>query len=238
MARPHETKRLVVGTVLTIAAWACGSGFYLAVIRFPDNPTVLQYLFYWLLVFLGGYVLLFAFWFFPVYIVIALMKLRDQKRFELEELGDANEVKDDPEGERKLHEYLTAITSTEARIGLLQRSEPWPGPELPQQKKSSGPTRRFTATTLVAMRACAILGFVAGICLAAVTNPSLAHEEVSRAMHRAFLMRIGVSGVVGALLAAPLGWVVALLFGKTETVRQAEDAEVADDARGSGPEAA
>jgi hypothetical protein len=33
----------------------------------------------------------------------------------------------DPEGERKTHEYLTAITSTEARIGLLQRSQPWPG---------------------------------------------------------------------------------------------------------------
>jgi hypothetical protein len=58
-------------------------------------------------------------WFMPYAIIV----------LGLAKLGDDNVVKSDPDGERKLHEYLTAIGSTEARIGLLQRSDPYIPPE-------------------------------------------------------------------------------------------------------------
>lgn len=57
---------------------------------------------------------------------LGIRKLRAQRQVETEALGDDNTVTADPDGPRKTHEYLTAITSVEARIGLLQRSEPWP----------------------------------------------------------------------------------------------------------------
>lgn len=66
-----------------------------------------------------------------VFVYFAWRKLRRQREVEFAALGDDNTVTADPEGERKTHEYLTAITSTEARIGLLQRSEPWPGDKPP-----------------------------------------------------------------------------------------------------------
>jgi hypothetical protein len=65
-------------------------------------------------------------------VYLGWLKLRDQQDREVQALGDDNTVTADPEGPRKLHEYLTAITSMEARIGLLQRSEPYPGDPPPQ----------------------------------------------------------------------------------------------------------
>lgn len=80
-----------------------------------------------------------AFTVFPVVLVMSLLKSRAQRQREFEALGDDNTVVGDPDGPRKLHEYLSAVTSTEARIGLLQRSEPWPGdaPPEPGQEISS-----------------------------------------------------------------------------------------------------
>jgi uncharacterized membrane protein len=69
-----------------------------------------------------GYVFLFV-------LVAGIQKLVRQRKVEFHELEDENVVNYDPDGERKLHEYLTAITSTEARIGLIQTSEPWRGPK-------------------------------------------------------------------------------------------------------------
>jgi hypothetical protein len=67
-------------------------------------------------------------------LVRGLRKVIRQRNLDIHELDDENVVNFDPDGERKLHEYLTAITSTEARIGLIQTSEPWPGPEMSQAK--------------------------------------------------------------------------------------------------------
>lgn len=58
---------------------------------------------------------------------LGLVKAREQRQRAIAALGDDNTVTADPDGPRKLHEYLSAITSTEARIGLLQRSEPYSG---------------------------------------------------------------------------------------------------------------
>lgn len=67
----------------------------------------------------------------PIAFIVLGARRLQQRKAEFEALGDDNTVTADPEGERKTHEYLTAITSTEARIGLLQRSDPWPGEKPP-----------------------------------------------------------------------------------------------------------
>ena len=236
MLRPHEKKRLVVGLALTMMFWAIGSLFYLFSAGVPKNPPMLELLLYWVLAFLVGYFGVFFFWIFPVFFVVAIMKLRDQKRFEFEELGDDNEVNADPEGQRKLHEYLTAINSTEARIGLLQRSEPWPGPESKLDGESPRrPILRFSKSTLSSVRLCVLLGFVAGVVLGIATLLNPHDAELPTTLKRTLLMRVAVSGVLGAVFAAPLGWIVALLFGKTEPVEQMEESH---DAGAGGSEAA
>lgn len=63
----------------------------------------------------------------PLFFVFMGWRAIKRQRLSQQRLSDDNTVTADPEGPRKLHEYLTAITSTEARIGLLQRSEPYPG---------------------------------------------------------------------------------------------------------------
>lgn len=71
----------------------------------------------------------------PVFLLVALWRLRRRRTAEYEALGDENSVLDDPEGVRKTHEYLTAVTSMEARIGLLQRSQPYAGDQPPSPSR-------------------------------------------------------------------------------------------------------
>jgi len=78
--------------------------------------------------FVAATILSYAFFAAFYYVLVAgMLKIRHQRKVEFEQLPDDNTVEDHPDGERKLHEYLTAITSTEARIGLIQTSQPWPG---------------------------------------------------------------------------------------------------------------
>lgn len=71
---------------------------------------------------LGAALGVFLFVLFPWgFLVLGLRKLRAQKRA-AEEL-DAHQPAPDPDGARKTREMIDAITSTEARIGLLQRSD-------------------------------------------------------------------------------------------------------------------
>lgn len=59
---------------------------------------------------------------FPIgYLILGLRKLRAQRR--AAEALDAAHPAPDPDGERKTRELIDAVTSTEARIGLLQRSD-------------------------------------------------------------------------------------------------------------------
>lgn len=58
---------------------------------------------------------------------LGIRKMREQRLRDFHALGDENTVTADPEGARKTHEFITALASTEARIGLLQRSEPYAG---------------------------------------------------------------------------------------------------------------
>lgn len=235
MLRPHEKRRLKVGVTLSLVFWAISTGFFLLIWDIGRDPGLLSYALHWVLAFLAGYCLVFVFWFFPVFVVVAVMKLRDQKRIELEELGDENKVFADPDGQRKLHEYLTAINSTEARIGLLQRSEPWPGEAPPPAPE--GPVWRLSGAARAILPACVAIGFVVGIALGAARMAGMDGAELSVTLKRTLLARLLVSGLLGALFASPLGWIAVLLFGKTEPV-ETPPAEEDDDTGRSGPETA
>ncbi|MCB9935354.1 MAG: hypothetical protein H6840_06655 [Planctomycetes bacterium] len=162
------------------------------------------------------------------------LRLRDQKRDELAALPDDNTV-GDPDGQRKLHEYLTAINSTEARIGLLQRSEPWLGESPPDVAK--GPIWRLSPSARTMVQICIVAGFVLGLTLGTARIAATDAEELSVTLKRTLLVHLVVSGLLGALFAAPLGWIAVLLFGKTERVESTQ-AEEEDDTGRSGPETA
>jgi len=130
MDAPRRNRRAVVALVICV-----GAGVLLSFpFAFGGTDSAVLDVVEIVVTLTGGALFgLFTF-FFPYAIVyLGLRKLREQRQREFAALGDDNTVTADPEGERKTHEYLTAITSTEARIGLLQRSQPWPG-------KTSEPT--------------------------------------------------------------------------------------------------
>lgn len=128
MAAPERNAR-----ALTALALCMGAGVLLSLpFAFSGTDNPLHNVVAFLATLVGGALFgLFTFFFPYAIIYLGLRKLREQRKAEFESLGDDNTVTADPEGERKTHEYLTAITSTEARIGLLQRSEPWPGDKPP-----------------------------------------------------------------------------------------------------------
>lgn len=236
MLRPHEKKRLLIGTAMTVCVWIISAVFYLNVIDIPSDAGIVSYCLHWALVFLASYSIVFFFWVYPVFFIVGLIKLRDQKRYELEELGDENKVYDDPDGERKLHDYLTAITSTEARIGLLQRSDPWPGPAAEVAKVSDAPKWRFTKAAQSMMRLCVLFGLIAGALLGALSVEGINTAEATDTLKRSLLVRTVVSGVLGAVFATPLGWIAALLFGKTEPVEVTSEPGEEHDAGTGSPE--
>lgn len=165
-------------------------------------------------------------WFFPYAIVVlGMAKVREQRREAMEALGDENIVQSDPDGHRKLHEYLSAINSTEARIGLLQRSDPYPGPDSGElsdkpltRVRLSKPSRR------------AIVGYtLGGLVLGAYYFGGLAGGNEIGEKPLQLLAGAAVGGIAGLLNGA----LYSLLFRKLIVVE-----EKPDDAGRSGSEAA
>lgn len=159
-------------------------------------------------------------------IVLGVAKLREQRREELEALGDENVVHADPDGERKLHEYLTAMTSMEARIGLLQRSDPYIPPEQRAPEGTKPPRAFMSKTGWSLLSGVTFAGFVAGILLGHRHGLGTGGENAQG------VLQLLSAGFAGLLLSAPFGLVAALLFGRITQV------EEADDAGAGGPETA
>jgi hypothetical protein len=150
-------------------------------------------------------------WFMPyAIIVLGLAKLFEQKKEALEALGDDNVVKSDPDGERKLHEYLTAIGSTEARIGLLQRSDPYIPPEhrAPEGVKPPRVTLSRLGWNLVTVTM--LTGAAAGAAF------GMYHGLGAGGDNGVALVQLIVAALVGVVLASPVGVVLALVFGRIE----------------------
>ena len=178
-------------------------------------------------------------WFMPYAIlVLGIAKLFEQKKEVLDELGDENSVKFDPDGERKLHDYLTAINSTEARIGLLQRSAPYVPPEERPPEDAVVPPTRMSRAGRNVFSATVIAGAVLGAVIAAYNGVGVVEvgEGAEAAARNTGHLRMFLSSLIGAVLALPVGLLLALLCGRVEVVTDEEDG--IDDARGSGSETA
>lgn len=216
--RKSARKRLVTGVVLVavLALWATTSFGYSVVIEPFGDGMVAQMVRAPVVLLAGLFTALFV-WFFPIYVVIGAMKLRDQRREEIDALGDDNVVNADPDGERKLHQYLTAMTSMEARIGMLQQPDPWVPRDQRPAESADRPPMRMSALGRGAFVAVVLAGVGIGLVAA------LSHAGGNG------VLRFLSMGAAGGVLALPLAAVFALILGKTER---------ADDARGRSSETA
>ena len=181
-------------------------------------------------------------WFMPyAVVVLGLAKLFEQRKEAIDALGDDNTVNSDPDGERKLHDYLTAISSTEARIGLLQRSAPYVPPEQRAPENARMPHSRLSKTGWSVLSATLVAGAISGAFIAAFkgvgfVDAGTGSEVVAR---NTGLLRLFISSLIGAVLSLPVGVIMALLFGRIEAAgTEAADTEEPDDAGRSGPETA
>ena len=164
--------------------------------------------------------------FFPYAIVVlGLAKLFEQRKEVLDELGDENVVHEDPDGERKLHEYLTAITSVEARIGLLQRSTPYVPAEQRAPEGAKPPRARLSRAGWGALIVCMGIGAVCGAFYGAANGLGDVDSDSSgQAVARNVgVLRLFVSSMLGAALASPVGLIMVLVFGRVEEVSEEID---------------
>ncbi len=145
---------------------------------------------------------------FYVVFVMGLMKLRDQRKYEFDTLGDDNVVKADPDGERKLHDFLTAVTSMEARIGLIQRSAPYmpadrrPPPETrPIRTSLSRKGKRIFATTLC-------MGVIAGAGIALIKDIG-PPPNTTGGFEPYVLVHLAAAALSGLLLSLPVALLLA-----------------------------
>ena len=167
----------------------------------------------------AGFIAAMAQFFLPYAItVLGIAKLRDQRREELEALGDENVVHADPEGERKLHEYLTAMTSMEARIGLLQRSDPYIPPEQRAPEGAKPPRAFMSKMGWSLLSGVTFAGFLAGVLLGHRHGLGTGGENAQG------VLQLLSAGIAGLLLSAPFGLVAALLFGRITQVEEENDA--------------
>jgi hypothetical protein len=132
--------------------------------------------------------------------VLGVLKIREQRASGAEALGDENAVKSDPDGERKLHDYLTAIGSMEARIGLLQRSAPYVPPE--QRPPEGTPVLRWRLRKPAkAVRLSnAVSGAIFGLWL------------VAREIDGGFVLRTPAEGIAAMTIGAIGGYIVGTIF--------------------------
>lgn len=155
------------------------------------------------------------------FVALGWLKLGDLKRHTLEQLGDDNTVGDPEAGERKYQQWITAVNSPEAYLGLVPRSIPYVAPahrppadaKLPRSRLSAGGWRVLT----IVMALGAIGGVVAG-------SGYGIGEPQENAPPLLPVLRLFVCSLIGAVLTAPIGVALALAFGRIED-RADEQAE-------------
>jgi hypothetical protein len=164
-----------------------------------------------------------AFFVFVFYSVFALgwLRIRD-RRGELEQFDDSNTVGDPESGERKLHDYLTAITSMEARIGLLQRSAPYVLPEKRPPPEMKPPRHRLTprGRNLVGTALC--LGALSGIALGMLNGIDTRDlPDATLGYQPVVLVRLAICAALGLVGALPIAVLVAAFNVEVQEPRDA-----------------
>jgi hypothetical protein len=149
------------------------------------------------------------FFFIYAYFALGWFRLRDRRQ-EFEELADDNTVGDPEAGERKLNEYLSAITSMEARIGMLQRSAPYIPPEKRPPPDMEPPRHKLTTRGRKLVGTVLCLGVLAGIALGMLNGIHTRDlPDATLGFQPVVLMRLAVCGALGLMCALPIAALVA-----------------------------
>ncbi|MCA8910421.1 MAG: hypothetical protein KDB82_01855 [Planctomycetes bacterium] len=159
------------------------------------------------------------------FVALGWMRLGDYRKHELADLDDSNTVGDPVAGERKYQEWLSAVNSPEAFLGMVPRSEDYVPPEhrpppdakLPRTRLSNAGWNAFGIVLLLGAIGGGVLGWWNGL--------------GDGGKHAQGVLQLVMAAIVGSVLVLPVAAVVALLFGRIE---QEED----DDAGAGGPETA
>ena len=241
MSRRRETSRFRTAMVICLVIGEL-QAFFLAGVSGNLSESGLALVVSVFFTLLLGVILGVGACFFPFAIVVlGLQKLFEQRVEVLDELGSENVVHEDPDGERKLHEYLSAITSMEARIGLLQQSTPYIPPEERAPESAKSPRARLSRTGWGALMASMVAGAIAGAFYGASVGvgDAGAHGSDPAVTRNVDLLRMFVSTMAGAVLSTPVGMVLALVFGRVEEIEDevSEERKLGDDTGTGSPEA-
>ncbi len=147
-----------------------------------------------------------AFFLLAVYGVVVLgwLRIRDDA-VEANDFADDNTVGDPEAGERKLHDYLTAITSMEARIGLLQRSAPYTPPDKRPPPDAQPPRAGLTTNGRRLVGGVLALGVVVGVALGMMHSLELRElPEPANGFRPVVLARLAMCGLLGLVAAMPV----------------------------------
>lgn len=173
------------------------------------------------------------------FIALGWLKIGDYKRHTLDQLGDDNTVGDPEAGERKYQQWITAVNSPEAYLGLVPRSADYVAPEQRPPADAKPPRSRLSAGGWRALTIVMALGAIGGVVAGSGYGIGQPQEDAPRLLP---VLRLFVCSLIGAVLAAPIGVALALAFGRIED--RPEDADADDenesdahDAGTGGPEA-
>lgn len=164
------------------------------------------------------------------FVALGWLRLGDYRKHELEALPDDNTVGDPEAGERKYQEWLSAMNSSEAFLGMIPRSAPYVPPDERAPDNARLPRMRLNAVGLACVAATALIGSLFGVYVAAQYGVGVRGGDA--VVRNVNALQVICAGLMGALFALPFGYVVALIVGRVEVQ------EDTDDARGSGPETA
>lgn len=164
------------------------------------------------------------------FIALGWLRLGDYRRDELAALPDDNTVGDPEAGERKYQEWLSAVNSTEAFLGMVPRSAPYVPPEQRPPEGARPPRTRLSRLGMALLFGATLLGASSAAIIAG--QHDLGHGTGGAAARNASVIQLFVAALAGSLFGLPIGLVLALLFGRIEI----EEEE--DDTGRSGPETA
>jgi hypothetical protein len=183
------------------------------------GPAALLFtaLLYSMLSFGAGILVFFSVGFFA----LGWLRIGDSRK-EAGELPSDNTVGDPVEGERKLTQWLSAMQSTEAYIGMIPRSAPYVPPERRPPPGFKPPRARLTRAGWQILSVCLVSGFVAGAAVGWLHGvDAVPGLEAHQGYQPVGLMRLLISGLLGTLAVLPVAIFVAAFFAE---VKERDDA--------------
>ncbi|MCC7509419.1 MAG: hypothetical protein IT464_08595 [Planctomycetes bacterium] len=139
-----------------------------------------------------------------------------------EDLPDDNTVGDPVEGERKLHQWLSAANSFENYIGMIPRSAPYVPPEQRPPADFKPVREVLDVRGKQLWTAICVAGAAFGLVGAYFHGADLSQSPDDEAPGMQ-LIRLAFGGLLGVLAAAAPGFCVALMFTKKRYQKADDD---------------